>query len=391
MDAVIAELRQKTMSAGRNQHVCTLMDANGTLAVVGASVQVTPTPTKQENNVEVMPTVDCSTPAEKNLEARPTIRDEEVDHVSPPLSARKPHDAIDQTAEPLRTSMSEGSKLTETAKTDRPPLAPGSSRPPVPCDRAPLAAVAVPQPTAFSDRPPLAPGNSHDAKTSLPGQGGYPVIPMLQLHCAGEELSTRAPSCASTRSCRNPSSSPSARSPRNPGSSPGRSPRSTRNPASSPGRSPRGSPCQSPRPNPTSPRSRMRDVMHGPRSIIRYPDERKEQHSSVMHMTPRGPRTFTDIARVPRNLAGDHHYQRAGLRASNDCLEMLKGRQMHTRVEDVVENLLLEQENPINRADYQYARARLRQSSYRDATVCATSMAGRTKRQPMSSPVKIRL
>jgi len=277
-------------------------------------------------------------------------------------------------------------------------MAPGSSRPPLPCDRAPLAAVAVPQPTAFRDRPPLAPGNSHDAKKGPPGQGGYPVIPMLQLHCAGEELSTRAPSCVSARSCRNPSSSPSPRSTRNPGSSPG-TPRpkgripagvSWENPGSSPGRSPRGSPCQSPRPNPTSPRARMRDVMHGPRSIIRYPDERKEQHSSVMHMTPRGPRTFTDTVRVPRNLAGDHHYQRAGLRASNNCLEWLKTCQTHARVEDVVENLLLEQEfrstEPINRADYQYARARLRQSSYRDATMCATSMAGRTKGQPRSSP-----
>jgi len=197
---------------------------------------------------------------------------------------------------------------------------------------------------------------------------------MLQLHCAVEELSTRAPSCVSAMSTRHPSPSPSARS--------------NKNPASSPGRSPRGSPCQSPRPNPTSPRARMRDVMQGPQSIIRYPEERKEQHSSVVHMTPRGPRTFTDTVSVPRNLAGDHHYKRAGLRASNHCLEWLKQCQTHTRVEDVVENLLLEQEDAINRPDFQSARANLRKSSYRDATMSASSLAGRAKRQPMGSPVK---
>lgn len=340
----------------------------------------------------------CRTPVEQNVAAKPTISDEaEVAHAKMLLTAQTTENAV----EPLRTStsysdwineqalsVSTRSKLAATASADRPPMAPGNGRPPLPRDspqqrtRPPLAAVPVPQPTAYSDaRPPMAPGNIQEAKKSPSGgqAGGYPVIPMLQLQYAGssEELSTRAPSCASARSPRNaPSSSPSARS---------------RNPLSSPQQSTRGSPRGSPAPCsprvPTSPRARMTDVMHGSHSIIRHPVEERQQHSSVMHMTPRGPRTFTDTVRVPRNLAGDHHNKRSGLRASNDCLEWLKQCQMHTRVEDVVENLLLEQEDPNNRADYRYARARLRQASYRDATMSASSLAGRTKRTPMGSPM----
>lgn len=368
--------------------------------------------TPAKNNAEVIaelqqriaepqqePMVSCGTPSEQNVKAKPTISDEaEVAHAKMLLSAQKAENAI----EPLRTSTSysdwindqcishsDRSKLAATASADRPPMAPGNSRPPLPRDspqqrtRAPLAAVPVPQPTAFSDaRPPMAPGNITEAKKTPSGQGGYPVIPMLQLQYAGssEELSTRAPSCASARSPRNaPSSSPSARS-RNPLSSPQQSTRG----------SPRGSPCQSPR-IPSSPRARMTDVMHGQQSIIRHPVEERQQHRSVMHMSPRGPRTFTDTVRIPRNLAGDHHYKRSGLRASNDCLEWLKQCQTHTRVEDVVENLLLEQEDPNNRADYRYARARLRQASYRDATMSASSLAGRTKRTPMGSPMSTRV
>lgn len=241
----------------------------------------------------------------------------------------------------------------------RPPLAPGSCRPPTPCtaqQRKPLTPSLVPLPTE------LAP-EAQGAVNASPGHKSYPIVPALplaQAAAAMEQLSTRH------------SSSVGGRSPRRCPPSPMTGSRAVRSPQMSP-RS-----CSSP--GPTSPRRRMNDVFHGPRSIVRYPEcQPRQRRSPSASTSTRGGKTFTTPLLSPRNLANDHH-PRSGLEASNNCLEWLKQySQSDTKVEDLVEEMLVQRQEPNRIQDYRFARDNLRNASYRDATKCATSMAIRTK------------
>jgi len=265
------------------------------------------------------------------------------------ISACKQVDTTDSNVEAV-SEVRPPCKSAAAAVAARPPLAPGSCRPPTPCTaqhRKPLTGVPVPQPTDLT--PQVSPGHR-----------GYPIIPALRLAqaTAPEELSTR------------PASSVGGRSPRRCPPSPMLGSRQVRSPQMSP-RS-----CGSP--GPTSPRRRMNDVLHGCRSMIRYPECQAKQRRSP-NSSARGGKSFTTPLLSPRNLANDHH-PRSGLEASNNCLEWLKQySQNNAKVEDLVEDMLIQGQHPKKIEEYRFARENLRTASYRDAAKCATSMAVRTK------------
>lgn len=260
-------------------------------------------------------------------------------------------------------------------------MEPGQRQPPIGCqplgrppraaNRAPLAAVPVPQPTNIQ----ATIGTDDVKKVAGCDAPGLP-----------EELSTTvAPSSVSGRMSprRLPCSSPQrpCPSPRRPATSP----RTRRLPCSSPSRSVSSQhPCPSPSPSPkrpmTSPRTRMSDTLHGEHSIIRYPELQKRLNRSTPTSTRGGgSQRFTTPMLSPRNLAGDG-YPRAGLGASDDCVRWLRHRHSAQCVEDVVDDMLVDAiDTSARAAEYNFARGALRNASYRDATRCATSMAGRTK------------
>lgn len=204
-------------------------------------------------------------------------------------------------------------------------------------DRAPLTPLAVPQPRV----------------------GTPQHTPKALFEMAMKELSTAPPSSAGGRisprrlACHSPSRSVCG---------------------SVTGTQRCGSRSPSPRRQPTSPRTRMNDLLHGPRSLIRHP----ECHKSPIPSAAACGLRYTTPMMSPRNLAGDN-FPRAGLAASNDCVRQLRSCQTYTHTEDVVEELLTDQQDPRYVADYAFARERLRVPSYRDAARCATTMRARTK------------
>lgn len=223
------------------------------------------------------------------------------------------------------------------------------------CDRAPLTPLAVPQPRVGT--PQQTPKALFEMAMKA-AQKGYDATDYGSVGLP-EELSTAPPSSAGGRisprrlACHSPSRSVCG---------------------SVTGTQRCGSHSPSPRRQPTSPRTKMNDVLHGPRSLIRYP----ECHKSPIPSAAACGLRYTTPMMSPRNLAGDN-FPRAGLAASNDCVRQLRSCQTYTHTEDVVEELLSDQQDPRYVADYAFARERLRVPSYRDAARCATTMRARTK------------
>lgn len=220
----------------------------------------------------------------------------------------------------------------------------------VPPSRSPLTPRAAPQPSAAPFVTPRCPEVTKK-----------PAVNDVR-YSWDEELSTRPPSTMGSQRQSN-CNSPRQSSPRP----------STRH------RSP---------PKPSTPRQRMSDYIHGPNSPIQFPEVMRRINSEKRN---RSPNTFRETARhgsgaryttpliSPRNLAGDG-YPRAGLSTSNSCVEWLRDCASNTRVEDLVEDMLDQQDDVVRRTEeYRFARNNLRNPSYRDATKCATSMARRTK------------
>lgn len=223
------------------------------------------------------------------------------------------------------------------------------------CDRAPLTPLAVPQPRVGT--PQQSPKVLLEMAMKAT-QKGYDATDYGSVGLP-EELSTAPPSSVGARisprrlACRSPSRSVCG---------------------SVTGAERCGSRSPSPRRQPTSPRTRMNDVLHGPRSLIRYP----ECHKSPIPSAAACGLRYTTPMMSPRNLAGDN-FPRAGLAASNDCVRRLRSCQTYMHTEDVVEELLTDRPDPRYVADYAFACERLRVPSYRDAARCATTMRARTK------------
>jgi len=127
----------------------------------------------------------------------------------------------------------------------------------------------------------------------------------------------------------------------------------------------------------------MNDLFHGSNSIIRYPETQRRKKSPDLSKRPPGER-YTKTCESARKFEGRSrlYHDRAGLEQSNECLRWLKRTQGHLKVEDMIDEMLAEQEeqDPHRFEDYRYARERLRERSYRDATMCATSLARSAKR-----------
>lgn len=258
-------------------------------------------------------------------------------------------------------------------------MAKGRSRPPL----TPLC-LPRPAPSSVGDKPYAGTDSLKHVDGELSVAGSVP-----------EDASTYAPSTMNsvgtgfrTPTCPSPSSQrraiderPLRMTPRT----------STPRPFASPSASPRGSPrcisprsCLSPRSTSpvTTPRTRMSDFFHGSNSIIRYPEVQRRKKSPDLSKKPPGER-YTKTCEISRKFEGKSrlYRDREGLTQSNECLRWLKRTQGHIKVEDMIDEMLAEQEqqDPGRRGDYRYARERLRERSYRDATMCATSLAKSSK------------
>jgi len=140
-----------------------------------------------------------------------------------------------------------------------------------------------------------------------------------------------------------------------------------------------------PPPKLSIPRTRMSDVLHGQSSQLRFPPSPSSQLRSPRSPGRGSPSRGMSPSGSPRSSLRDVPLQRA----SDECFHFLKRCQSDAKVEERVEDMIVDALDAVHhedlqvgyrkRLEFRYAREQLGNPTYRNATKSATSLAGRSK------------